>query len=131
MKKDGIWQKSLDFQDLRKRVIIVFALLMLLSLAKMAYSARQPLVSNDNDQWGTILNAYLNVTLNENGSIKANVNSSISLWNSTGSGIFPRNLLGKVGIGTHTPAEMLHVVGNVRITGNLTISDLFNFSAVT
>ena len=43
------------------------------------------------------------------------VNDSISLWNVSGSDIFQKDITGNVGIGTSTPDQALHVIGNITI----------------
>ncbi len=112
-----------------KKEFIVYRLLaifiLFLATINVVYSARQPSVQGDNNAWGTILNAYLNVTLDENGSISAAVNNSISLWNASENNIFPKEIGRFVGIGTASPSEILTVIGNVNISGYLNISGDF------
>ncbi|MDD5676588.1 MAG: hypothetical protein PHW60_01175 [Kiritimatiellae bacterium] len=43
--------------------------------------------------------------------------NGISQTSSSGANVF----MSKVGIGTNNPAEMLHVVGNARVTGSIAI----------
>jgi len=50
------------------------------------------------------------------------VNTSISLWNVSGTNIFQRDLASNVGIGSDNPAVALVVVGSVNITSNLNVS---------
>ncbi|MBI2652019.1 hypothetical protein HYX00_01020, partial [Candidatus Woesearchaeota archaeon] len=54
------------------------------------------------------------------------VNASISLWNVSGSNIYPREISGKVGVNTTSPAQTLTVQGTLNVTGNSTgVGDLF------
>lgn len=61
-------------------VVLTFTIL-LLSFA--VYAERQPVTGQDRNVWGTILNAYLNISFNENGSLKANFNASSYNFNIT------------------------------------------------
>lgn len=74
-----------------------------------------------------------NLGLSVNGTIKWYMNSnvaqsdSLQFWESTG--VTPRFTLtqgGNVGIGTSTPTEKLHVTGNGKISGNLTVDGNIN-----
>ena len=46
--------------------------------------ARLPIVGSDNDSWGTVLNEYLSVSLNTDGTIKSSAISS-KIGTATGS----------------------------------------------
>ena len=52
-------------------LILIFVLLINLS------SARMPVVGGDSDNWGTVLNNFLNVSLNDSGNLR-NINLSVS-----------------------------------------------------
>ena len=54
-----------------------------------------------------------------NNTIVRGDNASISLWNVSGSNVYPRFLSGNVGIGTTTPGQTLHVVGSANISTTL------------
>ncbi|MEK6984556.1 MAG: hypothetical protein AABX33_08325, partial [Nanoarchaeota archaeon] len=111
--------------NLRKIKVLMLALTILLASAYLVYSARLPNIGGDNNEWGTILNEYLNVTFDTSGSIKNIVNNSIALWNITGSNIFLRDITGSLGLGTASPTERLTVIGNANISGYLNISGDF------
>jgi len=49
-------------------------------------------------------------------------------WNVSGTNFYPENLSYNVGIGTTTPSHKLNVVGNVNITGNLTLGQKITFA---
>jgi len=54
-----------------------------------------------------------------NNTIVKGDNASISLWNVSGSNIYPRLINVNVGIGTTTPGQALHVIGSANISTTL------------
>lgn len=49
--------------------------------------ARLPVVSGDSNAWGTILNTFLSVALNANGSLKLMINVKDAIWGAAGDGV--------------------------------------------
>ena len=83
------------------------------------------------DNWDWLNNASLVL---DNGTVIRTGNLSTifserngSLWNVSGSDIFPRELSGNVGIGTTSPNSKLTVIGDVNITGSLNVSGNLTF----
>lgn len=64
---------------MNKKVVIGLMLL----LIPIAFAARLPIVDNDLNNWGTILNQFLNVSLDQNGSLDKGLNVSVNNLNVT------------------------------------------------
>lgn len=64
-------------------ITLVFTLLFLHIFTSTIFAARLPTVSGDSDQWGTILNEYLNVSHNESGGLRNNTISSSQIIDGT------------------------------------------------
>ncbi|MBI4452785.1 hypothetical protein HY637_05115 [Candidatus Woesearchaeota archaeon] len=64
------------------------------------------------------------ITVNTNLNLPNAVNNSLALWNVSGANIFQRHLTGNVGIGTTSPGQALHVVGNVNLTQQVTLANV-------
>jgi len=59
---------------------------------------------------------------NLNFTTRLNVENA-SLWNRSGTNTFLRFIGDNVGIGTTTPLEALHIIGNINVTNNLILGD--------
>ncbi len=96
-----------------KKKILIFALIIILS-AKVVSAERVPTVGGDTDNWGTILNQFLNVSLNESGELR------------------PLNLTFAQKI-TFALGEMIDniVDGWIRITGNLNVTGNITLNGVS
>jgi hypothetical protein len=67
------WQR---YFKKHKHIHLAYFLLIFIIIS-VVYSARLPLVGGDTDQWGTVLNEFLNVSFSENGTLRNNtVNTS-------------------------------------------------------
>jgi len=60
----------------------------------------------------------ISVDNDNDGIIDAGFVSGSGPWNSSGTNIFLNDTTARVGIGTATPAHILHVIGNINITGS-------------
>ena len=89
-----------------KKIILFVVMLAVMSL--FVSSARLPVVDSDLDNWGTILNNYLRISHDVDGSINTSTNA-----------IFNSN----VGIGTNSPNEKLVIVGKISVTDDVILSD--------
>jgi hypothetical protein len=89
-------------------LVSIWAILILVNLNFIS-AARLPIVGGDNDTWGTVLNDYLNVSLNESGEIR------------------PANLTFAQKV-TFAFGEIIDniVDGWIRITGNLNVTENIN-----
>lgn len=99
-------KKMVLFKKSIKLSTIIF---MLLISSILVSSARLPIVDSDLDNWGNILNDYLRINHDVNGSINTSTNA-----------VFNSN----VGIGTSSPLGVLQVVGDEVRIGNSGIVDL-------
>lgn len=109
------------------RVLIVVLALTLLFVTPV-FAARLPTVGGDANQWGTILNQFLQVEHTVNGthanitadsinvSKNVNISNGFLIVNTSAFFVDPTS---KVGIGTSSPNAALHVAGNVISTGTL------------
>lgn len=89
------------FSAITKQVLRFVSAFLLIST--LVNAARQPIVSGDSNEWGTILNAYLNISLDVNGTLKNQT------FNVTGSNVFLTETANIVGLGTPTPSAKLHI----------------------
>ena len=105
-------------------IIILFLLLG----TSIVYSARQPIVDNDNNQWGAILNEYLNVSHTESGALRKGLNVSFYDINITGKtnitsnvNMYNLTLTDKI---TFALGEIIDnlIDGWIKITGGLQVS---------
>jgi hypothetical protein len=67
----------------QKLFLMSFFFVMVIILSVHVSAARLPTVGGDNDAWGTVLNTYLNVSLNESGELRNNTVSSLQIVNDT------------------------------------------------
>src|SRR3989338_9444678 len=123
--------------NLKNKTILIFIVFLFFLEITLAKGANLPIVGGDNDQWGTILNDYLQIehdangshtnvtalTINSSGNITTSDSMSISKILRVG-GNFIIDTLGRVGIGTTNPSSALNVTGNIGATGNIT-ADVF------
>ena len=59
-----------------------------------------------------------------NDTLRISGNASVSLWNASGSNIYPRDISGNVGIGTTGPQNRLEVIGATTLAGGVNASSL-------
>jgi hypothetical protein len=67
----------------QKIFLTIFFFVMIIILGVTVSAARLPSVGGDDDAWGTVLNNYLNVSLNESGELKNNTISTLQIINDT------------------------------------------------
>ncbi|RLD67545.1 MAG: hypothetical protein DRI95_04620, partial [Bacteroidetes bacterium] len=77
----------------------------------MIYAARLPTVGGDSGQWGTILNEFLNVSLNETGHLKP-LNLTLGKKITFALGEIIDNVVD----------DWIRITGNLNVTNNITAS---------
>jgi hypothetical protein len=65
-----------------KLFLLLICFILFLAIALVS-AARLPVVGGDADQWGTVLNEYLNVSHNDSGELENNTVTSIQLADGT------------------------------------------------
>ena len=69
---------------------------MLVLFAPMVYAQRLPVIGSDSNSWGQVLNSYLLVTLNENGSLRRDLNATFGSLNVSSNLIVLGNIYGEI-----------------------------------
>jgi predicted cupin superfamily sugar epimerase len=67
----------------QKLFLVFFFFVMIIMLSFTVSAARLPTIGGDDDAWGTVLNNYLNVSLNESGELKNNTVSGLQIVEDT------------------------------------------------
>jgi len=107
----------------RKFLIGFYFVIIIIILGATISAERVPIVGGDNNAWGTILNEYLNVSLNESGHLRpTNLTFAQKVTFAFGETI--DNIVnGWIRIvGGLNVTENLNVVGNATIEGNLDVA---------
>ncbi len=100
--------------ELKNKFIFVFIFVSLISL-NFVSASRLPIVGGDEDTWGTVLNEFLNVSLNESGHIRpTNLTLTQKITFAFG------ELIDNIVDGWIRITGNLNVTGNVTVTGSVT-----------
>ncbi len=95
------------------RKIFLISVSIFLILISTISATRLPVVNGDSNAWGTILNAYLNVSHNESGNLRNIDNTLLGIVNLFGNISLNDTLFvrgnGDIGIGTSNPLSIVHI----------------------
>ena len=69
---------------------------MLVLFASIAHAQRLPVIGSDSNSWGLVLNSYLLVTLNENGTLRQGLNATFGSLNISSNLIVLGNIYGEI-----------------------------------
>jgi len=109
----------------KKKVGLSFTfVLMILIYIASSHAARLPLVGEDQNAWGNLLNEFLLVQHSQNGTLR-----NITVLGTDDVVLKVDGITNNVGIGTSNPSEKLVVIGNVNISGDLIIGNNFRIFA--
>jgi hypothetical protein len=117
MKKSRIFyfNKERENKIIKNTLNLILISIVFLFIVLSAQAERLPVVSGDSDSWGTVLNNYLAVEHDQNGSHRnvtvydsfkiVNVSNSVSLF-------YVNSTTGYIGIGTTSPDNPLQIVSS-------------------
>ncbi len=74
LKKDG---------GCRFRILLMYAVLFVILFSMIVSASRLPTVRGDDNNWGTVLNDYLNISHNESGELRSDIVSTAQITNGT------------------------------------------------
>ncbi len=108
-----------------KSVITIFPLAILIFIAAVS-AERVPIVGGDLDNWGTILNQFLNVSIGENGTLRENVVNTSNIVDGTIIVADINNFI-NLTLGQKITFAFGEIIDNIvdgwiRITGNLNVT---------
>lgn len=121
-KRDKTNCSNFEFRGAKHRILLMCSFLFVVLFSTTVSAARLPIVNGDDNNWGTILNNYLQTLSDANatsirvGNITANGN--ISFFNASGDEKLRILSNGNIGIGTVAPSEKIHLQNGTLLIDN-------------
>ena len=120
-------------QNKKKMSLIIFVSILILILTiTFVSSERLPIVGGDTNNWGTILNQFLNVSLNESGEIRpANITFAQKVTFAFGE-VIDNIIDGWITItGGLNVTQNLNVIGNAIVEGDLNVTGNVSLNGIS